>query len=262
MNTYEQRQADRRDRLEAAAARADMSAAATLDNARRMASVIPFGQPILVGHHSEGRDRRYRARIHNQHRSGFALMDKAAYLRRKAASVGTGGISSDDPEAIQKLAAQVAGLRQQQERMKAANKLVRKSDRGGLAGMGFSESEINGLLTPDFCGRLGFPDYTIKNNNANIRRIDKRIAQLRADLERQSVEHAGAGYTYCESVDENRVMFEFDRKPAKPAREMMGRNGFRWSPTRGVAGAWVRLLNGNGIFAGQMVRRWLDENEF
>ncbi|MEE8059026.1 MAG: DUF3560 domain-containing protein [Pseudomonadales bacterium] len=33
--------------------------------AKDMAPVIPFGQPILVGHHSEHRDRRYRDRIHN-----------------------------------------------------------------------------------------------------------------------------------------------------------------------------------------------------
>jgi hypothetical protein len=37
---------------------------ALYDDAHRMADAIPFGQPILDGHHSEGRDRRYRDRIH------------------------------------------------------------------------------------------------------------------------------------------------------------------------------------------------------
>lgn len=34
-------------------------------SATDMASVIPMGQPILIGHHSEKRDRRYREKIHD-----------------------------------------------------------------------------------------------------------------------------------------------------------------------------------------------------
>ena len=75
------------------------------EHAHQMADVIPFGQPILVGHHSEGRDRRYRERIHNTFGKAFATMDKAGHYERKAASVGTGGISSDDPDAVDKLKA-------------------------------------------------------------------------------------------------------------------------------------------------------------
>ena len=48
-----------------------------------MASAIPFGQPILVGHHSEGRDRRYRDRIHNTFGKAFATMDKADYYEER-----------------------------------------------------------------------------------------------------------------------------------------------------------------------------------
>ena len=41
-----------------------------------MASVIPFGQPILVGHHSERRDRSYRDRIRStEDRAVDALTD-------------------------------------------------------------------------------------------------------------------------------------------------------------------------------------------
>lgn len=49
-----------------------------------MASIIPFGQPILVGHHSEQRDRNYRDRIHNTFGKAFAEQDKAAYYHSKA----------------------------------------------------------------------------------------------------------------------------------------------------------------------------------
>ncbi|WP_232431335.1 DUF3560 domain-containing protein [Cupriavidus sp. UYPR2.512] len=68
-----------------------------------MASVIPFGQPILTGHHSEGRDRRYRARVHATFGRAFELHDTANALDRRAEAVGKGGVSGDDPEAIPKL---------------------------------------------------------------------------------------------------------------------------------------------------------------
>jgi hypothetical protein len=54
------------------------------NNAKDMASVIPFGQPILVGHYSERRDRNYRARIDNKFRQSFQEQDKANYYEQKA----------------------------------------------------------------------------------------------------------------------------------------------------------------------------------
>lgn len=64
----------------------------TSKRARDMGEAIPFGQPILVGHHSEGRDRNLRGRIHNTYGKAFALQDKAKHYEQKAARVGTGGI--------------------------------------------------------------------------------------------------------------------------------------------------------------------------
>lgn len=65
MNRYEAKQAARRERLQAAARAAKQESAKLAQKAHDMASVIPMGQPILVGHYSEGRDRRYRAKIHD-----------------------------------------------------------------------------------------------------------------------------------------------------------------------------------------------------
>ena len=45
------------------AGKAKDRSAAAFDAAGKRAEGIPFGQPILVGHHSERRDRNYRARI-------------------------------------------------------------------------------------------------------------------------------------------------------------------------------------------------------
>lgn len=258
MNEYEARQQARRERLEARADAASNEASGTLARARRMGESIPFGQPILIGHHSEGRDRRYRQRMTDTMRKGFAMMDKADYYKRKAAGVGTGGISSDDPDAITKLQGQLDAARHSQEVMKKANALVRKKDRAGLVELGFPEHKADELLAGDWMGRKGFASYALSNNNANIRRIEKRIAELKAAQERASVEHEGNGYTYREDADENRVMFLFQGKPDKATRDLLKSYSFRWSPSR-EGQPWVRQLTNAGRYAGEMVRKELDK---
>ena len=46
-----------------------------------------MGQPILVGHHSEKGDRRYREKIHNTFGKSFEKKDKAKYYADKAESI-------------------------------------------------------------------------------------------------------------------------------------------------------------------------------
>jgi len=261
MNKYEAKQQARRDRLESAAESAEAASNRALSGARRMGSAIPFGQPILVGHHSEGRDRRYRARITTQYEKGFALMGKAEYFRRKAAGVGKAGISSDDPEAVQKLKAEVVALEASQARMKAANAVIRQrkgdveEQVNGLLALGwFTNDQARELVAPDFAGRIGFAAYQLSNNNANIRRIKARIAELEKARERESVEVEGPGYTYREDTEENRVMFLFEGKPSDETRTILKAHSFKWSPSRG---AWVRQLTGSGIYAAECVKKAL-----
>ncbi|QGG78967.1 DUF3560 domain-containing protein (plasmid) [Pseudomonas syringae USA011] len=257
MNAYERRQEERRERLEERAERASQEAAAVYGQARKMAEVIPFGQPILVGHHSEGRDRRYRGRIHDKFGKSFALQDKAKHYEQKAASVGTGGISSDDPDAIQKLRAELEGCEQSQERMKAANKAIRAhktadTQIAALLALGFNDKQASELVKPDFAGRIGFADYSLKNNNANMRRIKGRIAELEKNTTRLAVERVGKGFSYREDPEENRVMFFFDGKPDEATRKLLKSHGFNWSPSRDGK-PWIRKLNNAGIWNGHHV---------
>nr|WP_324250488.1 DUF3560 domain-containing protein [Pseudomonas syringae] len=257
LNAYERRLEERRGRLEGRAARASQEAATVYGQARKMAQVIPFGQPILVGHHSENRDRRYRARIHDKFGKSFALQDKAKHYEQKAASVGTGGISSDDPDAIHKLRAELEGCEQSQERMKAANKAIRThkatdAQIAALVVLGFDEKQAGELVKPDFCGRVGFADYSLKNNNANMRRIKGRIAELEKNTTRLAVERVGNGFSYREDQEENRVMFFFDSKPDEATRKLLKTHGFNWSPSRDRK-PWIRKLNNAGIWNGQHV---------
>src|SRR3546814_2870556 len=81
---------------------------------------------------------------------------RADELRRKAASVGTAGISSEDPEAGEKIADKVVRLEAKQARMKAANAAIRKHRKAGpaeqieaLVVLGFGESAATALIEPD-----------------------------------------------------------------------------------------------------------------
>lgn len=76
--------AGRAERSERRAENAEQKSDELYNKAKGMASVIPFGQPILVGHHSEKRDRNYRDRIHNTFGKAFNEMDKAEHYRNKA----------------------------------------------------------------------------------------------------------------------------------------------------------------------------------
>ncbi|PUA41541.1 hypothetical protein C5U62_31715 [Pseudomonas protegens] len=255
LNAYELKQQARRERYEDRAADAQAASAATYRRARDMASLIPFGQPILVGHHSERRDRNYRDKIHTTFGKSFALQDKAEYYAQKAKRVGAGGISSDDPDAVDKLAAKLAGLERSQELMKSANKVIRaRSDSEtkitALIGLGFSAERAAELLEKDFAGRMGFPAYALSNNNAVIKSTKDRIAALQAQQRRADVERQADGYIYREDTSENRVMFVFEGKPDEATRKILKDHAFNWSPSRR---AWVRKLNNAGILSAQQV---------
>ncbi|MBU0917923.1 MAG: DUF3560 domain-containing protein [Gammaproteobacteria bacterium] len=89
-----------------------------------------------------------------------------------------GAITSDDPQALEKLRAKLAALMAEQEFMKKANKLIKAGNDKGLIEMGLNQVTIEGLKKPDFAGRIGFADYMLSNNNGVIGTTRKRIAEL------------------------------------------------------------------------------------
>ena len=61
MNAYEEKLEARRAYYERKAEEADAAGTAMWKEAHKMGEATPFGQPILVGHHSERGDRAYRS---------------------------------------------------------------------------------------------------------------------------------------------------------------------------------------------------------
>lgn len=176
-------------------------------------------------------------------------------LLDKIRGVGTGGISSDDPQAVEKLEAKLAALEEHQETMKAANAAIRMKDpaKGDakLAELGYTTEDIAKLRAPDFCGRIGYPAYALQNNNANIRRIRGRIAELKKRTENTPEGWEFDGGRVVVNTTENRLQIIFDGKPDADIRTELKGEGFRWVPSQG---AWQRQLTDNAMRAARRLK--------
>lgn len=71
-------------RFDAMATKAESNSQQLYGEASKMADIIPLGQPILVGHYSEGRDRRYRNRIQSKFEKSFEEGKKAEHFKNRA----------------------------------------------------------------------------------------------------------------------------------------------------------------------------------
>jgi hypothetical protein len=171
-------------------------------------------------------------------------------------------VRSDDPQAIEKLQEKLAMLTEVQERMKAANSVIRgkgtqEEKEQDLTALGLRPKQIAELFTPSWYG-LGFAKFSLTNNGAEIRRIKERIESL----ERESARPAVADDDYLPNVrmeenkDDMRLRLFFDGKPSAAVRELLKANGFKWSPTNE---AWQRLLNNNARFAARHMKPKLAE---
>lgn len=171
-------------------------------------------------------------------------------------------IKSDDERAIEKLEEKLEDMKNLQEQMKAANKAIRLKDTEAgndlLREMGYSEEAITELRKPDFCGRVGYPDYELSNNNANIHRVEGRLKSLKAAKERGSSEQEYKTFKVVENTEAMRYQIIFDGKPEADVRTLLKSNGFKWAPSQG---AWQRQITANGKWALERVVEKLKEME-
>jgi hypothetical protein len=258
MNSYEERQEARRERLQERAEAARKESERRYDLSKR--GLPPMGEPIKVGHHSEGRHRRALDRSWQNMGKSVEASAKAAELEQRAASVGKGGISSDDPEAIAKLRRKLEALEGAQERMKAANKAYKKGGADALREIEpkHAESLLAGMVR-SWCKDKPFPPYALTNNHAEIRRCKARIEELTKREETAPAKTVeGDGWRFEEDREENRFVFEFDGKPDERTRTELKSNGFKWSPYRGQ---WVRKITANGAGWARITLEWLQAQQ-
>lgn len=255
LGDYQERQEAKRDRLEERAAKAEAVSNERFNTASTLGKMLPFGQPILVGHHSEAKHRKHAESINTNMRKSVEAQDKAEYLSRRADSVGSAGIASDDPEAVEKLKKKLEGLIKSHELMKAVNKIVRSSHMTEedkieylVNTHGQTEERAKKLLRPcEFFGKFGFDAYALQNSNANIRTTRKRLEHLEALHNEAPLQCNGEamGTAWELYEEEGRIKFSFDGIPAEEVRKKLKSNGFKWSR---YSKAWVRKLTPNAVF--------------
>lgn len=106
-----ERAEERAERYEGYADNAAQRSESLHAQARQMADGIPFGQPVLVGHHSEKRDRNYRGRIHSKFEKSFEEQKKAEHYEQKAAAASRTAAEKSLPFMHRRLKEAEANLR-------------------------------------------------------------------------------------------------------------------------------------------------------
>lgn len=175
-------------------------------------------------------------------------------LERIAFPHGMGGaVRSADPDAIDKLRAELADKQQWHEQAKAANAILRKHGaqaRPHLEAAGLRADVIERAM---WLAPNGKPwGLTTTNSNAAIRRIEDRIRGLERMKARGTVEKETDGVRIVENAEAARLQLIFPGKPDPDTIARLKSNGFRWSPREG---AWQRHLNNASRWAAERVMK-------
>jgi len=219
---YEERQAEKLERAQELADKNKIKSEANFKRSSDLADMIPTGQPIMVGHHSEGMHRNHLKKIDNAMRKGIEDSEKADYYDNKVKNLENAyAISQDDPEAIKKLKEKIQVLFVNQKKWRAVK--VNKNAKSC-----FDEDSQN------------WKSVQLNSISAEIRRCKKRIEHLQALDKVKAQEWKNNNITLEINKDENRIMLYFPGKPDEETRTKLKRRGFRWSP-RNMA--WQSYIN-------------------
>lgn len=192
--------------------------------------------------------------------------DEAKRYIRQCLS-GRRAIQSGDVQAVDKLTAKLNKLERAQADMKAANAWYRKHKtmdgfepesmrKAAEDSLKFQSETLWFKDEADKAAYMAkakpFQSYTLSNNNAEIRRIKKRLESLEA-AKAQPVEESKREGEICgepceivENAEIMRLQIIFDGKPSAECRQALKSHGFRWAPSQG---AWQRQLTNNARHA-------------
>jgi hypothetical protein len=199
---------------------------------REERSGIPFGQPILVGHHSERRHRNAIDKAHNATRRAIENDQKAVEMARRADGIEAAAavaIYSDDVDAKERLTEKIARLEAERDRIKAYNASCRKAAKtGGTGDVSLLDAAQRADIatTARVCAyqlRAGgaFPAYALTNLGGNIARLKQRLATIdRPKPVRTITARYGGTCADCGATLERGELIRYDRD-----------NGARCAPT-------------------------------
>lgn len=159
-------------------------------------------------------------------------------------------IMCGDENAIEALQDKINNLESSKELMKDLNKFFRK---------GRKIEEYDGEITEnirnhiDFMIRQGWkPYFDTTNTNAEIKRLKIRLEKLQKAKEEGTTETTTSDsdgnklFKVIKNSEIMRLQLIFDGKPTEEVREILKKNGFKWSPKNG---AWQRQLTDNALYS-------------
>lgn len=265
MADHDERIEAKRNRLEERADKKQSEAENAYQRSRSLVEDIPFGQPILVGHHSEQKHRNTVDKSWNLLGKSVSLSKDADKLSQRANGVGRGGISSTDPEALVKLQNKYENLVNAQDVMKKVNKIVKskklneqeKIEKILSEKLLKTEALTAEILKPDFASRVGFASYSLSNNNAEIRRTKQRIYELKKLQNSSPIEFENNDFSMV--INNGQVVIDFKGgKPNDSTRTLIKQSAFKWSRYQT---AWVRKVTVNALASANHLLEQLKEVE-
>jgi hypothetical protein len=249
--TRRDRMERRLERREEWAGKARGRSDAAFRTAAERAAAIPFGQPILVGHHSERRDRRYRGRIHAGMDRGLQEHQKAEHHAAKASGIAIAlerSIFDDDPDAIERLEAKMQRLEDNCTTGKRVNALWRKGGATAVAAE-FGEALAAAVAkTMAECRWLRSP-CTMSNDRAEIRRCKERLERIRAQRQKADAAEAAGGVKLDRYVESNWCRVTFAEKPERDVLAALRAAGYRWGQ-----GSWQGRLSQLPSYVAELVK--------
>lgn len=158
-------------------------------------------------------------------------------------------IMSGDGDATDRLEEKIAEAEALQEKYKAINAAHKAflKDPASLDASPLSQGAKDAIRAykPEYSWLPHpIPPFRLQNNNANIRRMKERLAQISKAQAQPEAEAKGTAATFQDCPPENRVRLTFPGKPEAEVRNTLKRGGFRWAPSLGV---WQAYRNDRTI---------------
>ena len=165
-------------------------------------------------------------------------------------SYNNNAISASDPQAVEKLTAKLEKCVGLQETMKGVNAYWRKN--GTCVGApGINDTQAAKLDAKIAAAQYPwdnqpFASYNLTNNNSEIKRLEKRIAEITRNREVGFSGWDFDGGRAETNTEINRLQIIFDERPDRSKHDALRRSGFVYSHTNG---AYQRQLNANAMYA-------------
>jgi len=195
----------------------------------RLHDMIPFGQPIQVGHHSESMHRNNLKRQDSNMRKGIEHGKIAEHYENKADNIRNAyAVNAGDPDAVVKLKNRIEDF--EAEKADKKEKLKTAPD-----GSNFTDGTKDNL-------RMYISSLTTKIRNTKQRITVLEQKQSLPEIQEQS--QSGNGVNFKVDKEDNRIRIYFDGKPSEEIRTRLKSRAWRWSPR---AGAWQKQISDQAL---------------